>query len=207
MRGYEDNSEAFREEVKRGLHTVIAIDPAIAKKETADYTAIVTMSATFDATPKYYVRKGGVVRGHWTLNQTVMEGIRLYDLFQASALIIETTAYQEALADEFRRYCEDNRRFVNIVEVKPDKDKERRAHVVAPIMERGQIYFDYGDPMTQILIEELILFPTGDRDDLVDAFVYDSTDLKDWTARPRDEGGPHIVTPKGWKPNKYTGVG
>ena len=184
MKAYEAGSAIFKKELVAGVHTVVYIDPAIAKKETADYTAIVTVSATFGAEPKYYVRPGGIIRGHWTLNRTIIEAISIYDKFQASKLGIETTAYQEALADELRSWCENNRRFIPIDEIKPDKDKERRAHVVAPMLERGQVYFDQSDPMTQKLIEELIVFPTGDRDDLVDAFVYCLTALKDWSGRP-----------------------
>lgn len=186
MRPYESDSEVFKKTAGAGLYSVTSVDPAIAKKETADYTAIVTVSATFGAEPKFYVRAGGgVTRGHWTINQTVVESLRVYDIFQSNLLQVETIAYQEALADEIRRYCEDNRRFINISEIKPDKDKERRAHVVAPLLEQGRVYFDHNDPMTQRLIEELIVFPTGDRDDLVDAFVYCMTALKDWQHRKR----------------------
>lgn len=208
FRKYEAASEAFRLISNPGLYTVCAVDPAISKKESADYTAICTISATFGAETKYYVRPGGVTRGHWTLNQTVHEGIEIYDKFQAKDLIVETVAYQEALADEYRRFCEERRRFVTLTEIKPDKDKERRAHAVAPLLERGQVYFDYSDPMTLKLIEELMVFPTGDRDDLVDVFVFCLTKLKEWASRLQDDAtGPQIVLPDGWGPNRHTGMG
>lgn len=158
--------------------TVIACDPAIARNETSDFTALVSISdihksGAVGVRPRYIVRSdGGVIRGHWPLNRTVTELIGAYDRLGASAIVIETTAYQQALADEVRRYCDENHRNINIIEVKPDKDKERRAHAVAPMLERGEVFFDYEDPMHCKLMDELFLFPTGTHDDMVDAFVY-----------------------------------
>jgi hypothetical protein len=45
MRGYDSSGAAFQSEESKGLYTVVSIDPAISKKESADYTAIVTISA------------------------------------------------------------------------------------------------------------------------------------------------------------------
>jgi predicted phage terminase large subunit-like protein len=182
FKGYEPESEAFKKHGGNGgLHTVIACDPAIAKKEGSDFTALVALSATFEKEPKYYVRK--VVRGHWPINRQVAEIVRLYDEYTASKLIVETVAYQEALADEVRRWCEDNHRHIQISPIKPDRDKERRAHAVAPTVERGQVYFDMSDPGQQGLMTEMMIFPTGDHDDRVDAYVYAQADLNNWTHR------------------------
>jgi predicted phage terminase large subunit-like protein len=167
---YETDSAMFQDELQKGLRTAVSIDPAISKNESADYTAIVTISSNFDAKTKHFVRKDGVIRGHWTINKQVIELVRLYDKFQASVVLIETVAYQEALAQELRRWCEENRRHINILEIKPDKDKERRAHAIVPTVERGQVYVDLDDKGTNAFIDEAVLFPTGDRDDMVDAF-------------------------------------
>lgn len=167
---YEPDSEAFKDLLSKGLHTIISIDPAISKKETADYTAICAISSTFDKDPDHYLRRDGMIRGHWTINQQVNEAVRLYDKFKASEIRIETVAYQEALAQEIRRFCDDNRRHINIIEHKPDKDKERRAHKVAPTIERGKVFYDPTDRGHVSFIDEAVLFPTGDRDDQVDAF-------------------------------------
>ena len=183
FKSYEPDSEVFRKHGNGGLHTVIACDPAIAKKENSDFTALVALSATFEHEPKYYVRD--VVRGHWPINRQVAEIVRIYDKFTASKVIIETVAYQEALADELRRWCEDNHRHIQILPIKPDRDKERRAHAVAPEVERGQVYFDFNDQGQQGLMTEMMIFPTGTHDDRVDAFVYGLNDLKGWTHRKK----------------------
>lgn len=205
---YDSDGAMFEKEVTSGLYTVVAIDPAISRKETADYTAIVTLSANFDKPePKIYVRVGGVMRGHWPINKQVAELERIYRKFDASAVVVETVAYQQALADEFRAYCEANRRFPKIIEAKPDRDKERRAHAVASMVERGRVFFDYSDTLTQRLMNEMFMFPTGDRDDLVDAFVYALTEIKEWAKRrafnmPK---GPYVVLPSERR-NQWTGT-
>ncbi len=180
---YEANSSAFIKEKAKGVYTIIACDPAISQKETADYTAIVTISATFDPEPKYYIRPRGVIRGHWPINRQVSELVRLYDLFKAKGIVIETVAYQEALAQEVRRYMSDHRRHIPIIEVKPDRDKVRRAYAVGPYFERGQVYADFTDEATEKLVEECLVFPTGDRDDYVDAMCLCMDELISWTCR------------------------
>lgn len=205
FRYYDSDSITFSDEVSKGLHTVVIIDPAISKKESADYSAIVTISATFDAEPTFYVRKGGLVRGHWPINKQVTELIRIYDKFSASKIIIETTAYQEALADEVKRWCDDNHRHIVIKQIKPDKDKERRAHSIVPSIERGRVNFDKEDTMQCILMDEMSVFPTGTHDDCVDAFVHGMQDLRDWAGRSKYvQEGANIVLPG--PRSKYTGV-
>ncbi len=195
--------------MSRGLHTLVACDPAISKKETADYTAVVSVSACTDKSTgkqRYYVRSsGGVSRGHWPINRTVGELVRIYDDLGASGIVIETTAYQEALADEVVRYSDEHHRNIPVLAVKPDKDKERRASAVAPLLERGEVFFDHDDPMQRKLMDELFLFPTGNHDDLVDAFVYALTEAKRWAIGQHGQTGPKVVLPGGQR-RQYTGM-
>lgn len=188
---YNPADKTFNEDMSKGFHTSVACDPAISKRETSDYTAIVSVSAVVDKLTdkhRYYVRSGGgVSRGHWPINRTLNELVQVYDTLGASAIVIETTAYQEALADEVTRYSDEHHRNIDVIPVKPDKDKERRANAVAPLLERGEVYFDHDDPMTRKLMDELFLFPTGSHDDLVDAFVYALTEAKRWATSIRGE--------------------
>jgi len=56
---------------------------------------------------------------------------------------------------------------------------------VQSICQQGRVYFDMNDPGQQALLSELTMF-TGDQkfhDDLVDAFVYALTRIKDRRGR------------------------
>jgi predicted phage terminase large subunit-like protein len=186
FRPYDSNSFSFKELLKQGIYTVITCDPAIARADGADYTALVTMSATFAKEPDIYIRVGGVKRGHWDMGGTVIEIFNLHDKFSSKEVGIETTAYQQALADEFRLYMAAHRRKIQIVEFKPDRDKERRCHAVAPMVERGNVYIDLSDEMSRLLVDECVNFQPGKvniKKDLMDAMVYGLKMIKDWTSR------------------------
>ena len=187
FRKYDPTSHAFMEELRRGMYTIGTCDPAISKSDKADYTALVTVSATFEKVPKIYLRTGGVKRGlGWHIGVTVEEIFNLHEKFFYKDVGIETTAYQEALAREFEIFMEGHRRKLKITEFKPDRDKERRSHVVAPMVERGQVYYDPDDEMHLRLIDECVNFQPGKtniKKDLMDAFVYALKMIKDWTGR------------------------
>ena len=201
---YDEKSAMFENHLSKGLRTVIAIDPAISRSESADYTAIVTLSSTFDRPTEHFARKGGVIRGRWPINKQVSEIVRLYEKFNASAVLVETVAYQQALADEIKRWAEENRRNITVKELKRDADKERRAHAITGEAERGRIFFEETDPMQDIMLSELMMFPHGARDDLVDAVVDATTDNMIWGGRKESQSGR--VLPRGSKQSKRSGV-
>jgi len=124
--------------------------------------------------------------------------VRLYDKFKASAILVETVAYQEALAQEIRRYCDENHRNITMLEIKPDKDKERRAHAVAPTVERGDVFVDETDAQSQRMVDELCLMPTGDHDDLADAFVMCLTEAVQWGSRKHNVAIKSAIPKGSW---------
>jgi len=160
-------------------------------RDDADYTAIVTWGASFGKNGPIYCLEAK--RGHWSLRDTVRELFLTHEKWKQSRTIIETVAYQQALADEV--FAEQQSRRTNIcpVEVKPDRDKERRAHSVTALCQAGRVHLDLSDPGQQRFLDEMILFPTGDHDDLVDAGVMGLMDIRDWGGRASKHDGPIIV--------------
>ena len=191
LESYEQESESFKSLRRQGIYIVTAVDPAITQRDEGDYTAIVTLGATFDPKPNVYVLEAK--RGHWSLRDTVREIFLTHERWKQSRTIIETVAYQQALFDEVVSAQDNYRARIAPIEIKPDKDKERRAHAVTSILQDARCFFDKSDRMTQRLIDEMIMFPTGDHDDMVDAFVYALQDIKDWGGRSQKSSGPIIV--------------
>ena len=206
FRHYDRFSPQFQSKLKEGMYTVITVDPAASQKTTADYTAIGAFSATYSEPFEVYCRPEGTVRARMLIHEVAQKVIDLYDKMSANKLIVETVAYQKALAQEIRRICEEQHRFINIEEVIPDKDKERRAMTCQRILERGQVFFDSSDPLTKTLITEFCMFPTGTFDDMVDMGVMALRHLQDWYKRPSKQSGskPRIMLPRAR--NEYTGV-
>jgi len=77
------------------------------------------------------------------------------------AVLIEDAANGPAVCQLLQR------QIPGLVAVRPTGSKVSRAHAVAPLMEAGQLAFRGGN---EALISELLGFPNGAHDDLVDAF-------------------------------------
>jgi predicted phage terminase large subunit-like protein len=84
-----------------------------------------------------------------------------------SALNIESTAFQVAFTRELLRTTRLPAR-----EVHPDRDKVTRARPLAARYEAGKVFHLQGAPGIDALETELVAFPLGEHDDLVDAAVY-----------------------------------
>jgi phage terminase large subunit-like protein len=135
-------------------------------KTHADFTAVV--ETLTDAEHNLYVVGAWRQRldhGHreWLLNgpphldnQRTFAGIR-----------IEAVAYQSAFAAEMLHSTN-----LPIQPVHPDKDKVNRAMALAARYQGGKVYHVAGAPGIEELEAELLGFPGGPHDDLVDALVY-----------------------------------
>jgi predicted phage terminase large subunit-like protein len=77
------------------------------------------------------------------------------------AVLIEDAANGPAVCQLLQR------QIPGLIAVRPTGSKVSRAHAVAPLMEAGQLAFRSGN---EALISELLGFPNGAHDDLVDAF-------------------------------------
>lgn len=182
----------------RDMFVVTAIDPAISTNQGADYTAIVTVGATFDdQDAKIYVLDAR--RGHWTTSKQITEMLACYERFPGSTQIFETVAYQKALYNEYKDRLDRERMNVKVIDVIPDKDKGRRANAVTPLFQRGMVYFDHDDRNQKTLMDQLALFDYTVRkssaDDYVDAIVYALDYIDQWLRR-RKHGGKNRKKPQ-----------
>lgn len=206
IKEYDPIDEDFvKRQQEEGFYTVLAVDPAISRRERADYTAIVTVLATKFKPNRYYVRTHGVTRLRGSIQETVQTIQRLYEQVGAHMVLIETVAFQQALADEWKRFCEDHHWPVNLRQIKPFKDKEVRARDIQSLFSRKEVYFNLSDPMQRRLVDELLMFPTGTHDDLVDALVYALAELKQRTDRVYSDTTKPDIQLAG-TPRPYTGV-
>lgn len=141
------------------LDIYAAIDPAISKKETADYFAIVTIGVDRKNEDIYVL---DVVRGRYTLEEQVNRILGVHARFHPSVIGIESVAYQQALKEVIDRVAP----HIQTKAIKVDTDKERRVQLLSVYFERGHIHIRSDQ---QELIDELLTFPFARHDDQVDA--------------------------------------
>ena len=84
-----------------------------------------------------------------------------------SALNIESTAFQVAFTRELLRTTR-----LPAQAVYPDRDKVTRARALSARYQEGKVFHLRGAPGIDALEAELVAFPNGEHDDLVDAAVY-----------------------------------
>jgi predicted phage terminase large subunit-like protein len=79
------------------------------------------------------------------------------------AVLIEEKANGSAILAELKKIVS------NMIPVQATVSKDERLHAVAPVFEAGNFYLPLNHPMNKEIIEELISFPNGGTDDIVDA--------------------------------------
>ena len=150
---------------RKELNIFTAVDLAISKKETADYTAIVTCGV--DSENNIYILE--IVRKRLDPKEVIDELFRVDRKYHPQQIGIETVSYQQALIfflnDEMKR----RNHFLSVIELKADMDKERRIRRLIPRYKAKTVFHRYY--MTE-LEEELLRFPKGAFDDVCDASSY-----------------------------------
>lgn len=142
------------------VSSVIAVDPAASEKQTADPTAKIYALLGDDG--NVYVRAVGNSR--MSPSKAAKELEDWNTVFEPSRIGME----EGVLGLVFR----DMLAGLPMIGLKPDKDKVRRLLAVARFFESGRIFIVKGIKNGQALYDQLIEFPSGSHDDMVDALVY-----------------------------------
>lgn len=175
----------YYDKVPDRVNTFVFIDPAMSEADTADNTGVVVVSV--DTKKDWYVRAARRIRV--TPTQLVDFCFRVYAQFQPNIIGIEEVAYQKALLyfldEEMRR----RNKLLPIQGVKPptDRNKQMRILSMVPRFEWNHIFLSKG---LNDLEMELLQFPRGAHDDVIDALAY-----IEQIAFPPDEENPWAKPP------------
>jgi predicted phage terminase large subunit-like protein len=145
---------------KEALDITMGVDLAVSKKNMADYTAIAVMGRQGD---KFYVLD--VFRFRGTL-QEILANVRMKaSVWNPRTITVESVAAQEWAVQELARTSS-----LPIVSKKPDTDKVVRSQSLRAKYEHGFVY--HAPYLSPEFDDELLSFPIGAHDDMVDALVY-----------------------------------
>lgn len=140
-----------------------ACDPAISKEKTACNTAFCTIGIGDDD----HIYDLETIAGKWSFLETLEETKKILARQKSTYLGVEAVAYQKALAEACRRYFPN----IEVVDLKADKDKFRRAKSVSHIIAKGLFHTNNRE-----LLNEITAFVPDaegkERKDRVDAMVH-----------------------------------
>lgn len=167
---YFNEKQLYDDLMKKSYRTYILVDPAISKKETADFTAIVCLLV--NRMNEIYVVE--IIRERLDPIETIKALFAMYERWQPFRVGIESVAYQKSLIyfiEEKRKEADSIVRNMVVQEIKADTDKERKIRTLQPRYAIGNVYHNQNDSMTGILESELTRFPRGATDDVIDAIA------------------------------------
>jgi phage terminase large subunit-like protein len=145
------------------LMVLTACDPAISKENNACNTCFQTLGVGDDG----FIYDLENVAAHWDFMEQLEQGGRIVSKHRTNYFGVEDVAYQRALAEALRHINPD----LNVVDLKADRDKIRRARSVSHIIKQGKFRTNNRD-----LLAEMIAFEPDAkgkaRKDRVDALVH-----------------------------------
>lgn len=139
---------------------VLTIDPAASERQTADPTGMVVADLGNDG--NVYVR--AIHNKRLSPNKTAAVAKELDETYQPDRVGVEEGSLGLVFSDLLAG--------LPVIGLKPDKDKVRRLLAVSRFFEAGKIFIVKDIKNGQALREQLIEFPKGSHDDMVDALVY-----------------------------------
>lgn len=153
----------------RLMNKFLLIDPAISLKKDADYSAFVVLG--HDDHDLLFVLD--IVRARLSPNGIIDTIFNLRERWQLSDVGIEDIAFQKALAYSLREDKRFKARPFHITELKPnERSKDMRIKGLQPLYENSKIYHNKLLPANIYLEDELVRFPNGRHDDIIDALAY-----------------------------------
>lgn len=142
------------------------VDPAISQKDSADYTAIVTIWV--DELGQIYILD--VVRERMTPDKIIKTIFDKYDKYTPEKVWLEVVAFQKMLAIEIQKEMNNRGKYFTLEEVTPMGEKNARMKtILSPIYEKRSVYHIKGDVNQEMLEKEILSFPNSRHDDCMDA--------------------------------------
>lgn len=163
----EKDERTGEEHIAHVLSSGVGIDLAISKKETADFTSMVSgANAVVNGMPKIFILPNPT-NERFSFHETLQAMKNTYNAMRNLALplfFIEDVAYQKAAIEEAQRNG------IPTIAMKAGTDKRARLRAAATFVQNGTVLFPRRG--AEDLITQLLGFGVEDHDDLVDAFVY-----------------------------------
>ena len=149
------------------VNVFMGVDPASSVRKTADYSVI--MPVAVDENNKRYILQ--YYRQRATPMQLAESIIEYFKIFKPVKVRVESVGYQEMLREYLKQRCDEEKIFISGLEIKesPRTSKSSRLETMQPYFAQKKMYML--ESMSE-LRDELLLYPRGKHDDLLDGLFY-----------------------------------
>tara|TARA_X000001382_G_scaffold30590_2_gene19601 strand:- start:9953 stop:11437 length:1485 start_codon:yes stop_codon:yes gene_type:complete len=152
---------------RRPVNVFTGVDPASSTKRGADFSVIFNIAIDEDGNRfvlPYYRKRATPL----DLADSIIDNFKLY---KSAKTRIESVGYQEMLRQYIKEKSTEMGMFIPGLEIKenPRTSKSYRLESLQPLFANGSVYIQHS---MQNLLDELLLYPRGKHDDLLDGFFY-----------------------------------
>jgi predicted phage terminase large subunit-like protein len=151
----------------RPINWYLSVDPSY-EGEYSDFAALVV--AGMDFMRNIYVRH--IIRQKMTYSDIINAIFDLHNKFRVKNILLETVATQKSIGYELTNEQRRRGYWLPVTEIRfRAHTKEERIRGLAPLYEFGHVYHIKECPQLDELEYELLRFPTGKHDDVIDALA------------------------------------
>tara|TARA_R110001583_G_scaffold562_3_gene5118 strand:+ start:5051 stop:6529 length:1479 start_codon:yes stop_codon:yes gene_type:complete len=149
------------------VNVFMGVDPASSVRKTADYSVI--MPVAVDENNNRYILQ--YYRQRATPMQLAESIIEYFKLFKPVKVRVESVGYQEMLREYLKQRCDEEKIFISGLEIKenPRTSKSSRLETMQPYFAQKKMFMLKS---MEELRDELLLYPRGKHDDLLDGLFY-----------------------------------
>jgi len=149
------------------VNVFMGVDPASSVRKTADYSVI--MPVAVDENNNRYILQ--YYRQRATPMQLAESIIEYFKLFKPVKVRVESVGYQEMLREYLKQRCDEEKIFISGLEIKesPRTSKSSRLETMQPYFAQKKMFLL---KTMEELRDELLLYPRGKHDDLLDGLFY-----------------------------------
>jgi predicted phage terminase large subunit-like protein len=151
----------------RPVNIFTGVDPASSTKRGADFSVIFNIAVDYDGNRfvlPYYRKRATPL----DLADSIITNFKVN---RSAKTRIESVGYQEMLRQYIKEKSADEGLFIPGLEIKenPRTSKSYRLESLQPLFAQGNVFIQKNQ---QALLDELLLYPRGKHDDLLDGFFY-----------------------------------
>lgn len=157
-----------------------AVDFAISSKEKADRTVIVVGGVD----PDGLLHIVDVSIGRWDSKEIVDRMIQTQMKWDPDIFTVESGHIEKAIGPYLNEEMFRTGVFLSLEKMVPTKDKESRARSIQARLRAGGVKFDKEAEWYEELEDEMLTFPRGRHDDIVDAMAWLGLTLDKFAASP-----------------------